>query len=417
MLFLLLLFHVVQPLETDPKLGDCEELVLVETIPDNLTFNDPVPNLATTAALLKLIDLTKDDLNIAEFYFDLRPEKLPGDGSESDGASIYKGIHDKGLYLAKSGGRIRVVHNTPDSSFPDKDTADLSAAGSINLKYIDVAKLLGSGIIHTKLWVADGLHFYVGSANMDWQSLRQKMFEVYWYLSDHPLPLPAGMWDTQYNLQNPMVIKPAQEKEGISLFLGSSPPPFCTKSRTNDIDGLLHVLNSAEKFISIEVMDYFPLVMYVEHPYYWPRIDDALRLAAFDRGVKVSLLVSIFPKHYLSNPDMYNYLSSLAAINGTNHHRVSVEVRIMEIPTFTPAQKSLQFARVNHAKFVVTDKHVFVSTSNWSGDYFVNTAGISAVIERDDSCGICDRLEKVFARDWGSPYANKLHPWRSDLVF
>ena len=28
-------------------------------------------------------------------------------------------------------------------------------------------------MLHTKLWIADTSHFYIGSANMDWQSLRQ----------------------------------------------------------------------------------------------------------------------------------------------------------------------------------------------------------------------------------------------------
>ena len=79
MLFLLLLFRLVQSLDvTTPGLGECEELVLVETIPDNLTFTDPVSNLPTTAALLKLIDLAEDELNIAEFYFSLRPDHPPG---------------------------------------------------------------------------------------------------------------------------------------------------------------------------------------------------------------------------------------------------------------------------------------------------------------------------------------------------
>ena len=29
------------------------------------------------------------------------------------------------------------------------------------------------GIVHTKLWVVDQKHFYLGSANMDWRSLSQ----------------------------------------------------------------------------------------------------------------------------------------------------------------------------------------------------------------------------------------------------
>lgn len=32
---------------------------------------------------------------------------------------------------------------------------------------------LTSGVLHTKFWVVDGKHIYIGSANMDWRSLTQ----------------------------------------------------------------------------------------------------------------------------------------------------------------------------------------------------------------------------------------------------
>ena len=32
---------------------------------------------------------------------------------------------------------------------------------------------MGGGILHTKLWLVDREHFYVGSANFDWRSLTQ----------------------------------------------------------------------------------------------------------------------------------------------------------------------------------------------------------------------------------------------------
>lgn len=33
--------------------------------------------------------------------------------------------------------------------------------------------LMGSGVLHTKLWVVDQKHVYIGSANMDWRSLTE----------------------------------------------------------------------------------------------------------------------------------------------------------------------------------------------------------------------------------------------------
>lgn len=41
-----------------------------------------------------------------------------------------------------------------------------------DVKYVDLERLTG-GIVHTKFWVVDGKHVYIGSANMDWRSLTQ----------------------------------------------------------------------------------------------------------------------------------------------------------------------------------------------------------------------------------------------------
>lgn len=32
---------------------------------------------------------------------------------------------------------------------------------------------LTGGVLHSKFWVVDGRHIYVGSANMDWRALTQ----------------------------------------------------------------------------------------------------------------------------------------------------------------------------------------------------------------------------------------------------
>lgn len=32
---------------------------------------------------------------------------------------------------------------------------------------------LTTGVLHTKFWVVDNKHIYIGSANMDWRSLTQ----------------------------------------------------------------------------------------------------------------------------------------------------------------------------------------------------------------------------------------------------
>lgn len=86
------------------------------------------------------------------------------------------------------------------------------------------------------------------------------------------------------------------------------------------------------------------------------------------------------------------------------------------VPT-SPDQAKIPYARVNHNKYMVTDKTAYIGTSNWSADYFTNTAGIGLVIEEtcdqhlDDCMGdrnatsIRAQVESIFMRDWNSPYA------------
>lgn len=104
-------------------------------------------------------------------------------------------------------------------------------------------------------------------------------------------------------------------------------------------------------------------------------------------------------------------------------------------------QKKIPYARVNHNKYMVTDRSAYIGTSNWSGDYFTNTAGIGLVLHDDEpahvhGAGSSDAradnqtvaeadadgqrnatereepkrtlrsdLEAVFERDWNSIYA------------
>lgn len=58
------------------------------------------------------------------------------------------------------------------------------------IREVDLQAVTG-GIIHTKLWVVDQKHFYVGSANMDWRSLSQVWFNVKYIYSAALYLLPS----------------------------------------------------------------------------------------------------------------------------------------------------------------------------------------------------------------------------------
>uniref|UniRef100_A0A914REJ2 Uncharacterized protein n=1 Tax=Parascaris equorum TaxID=6256 RepID=A0A914REJ2_PAREQ len=93
-------------------------------------------------------------------------------------------------------------------------------------------------------------------------------------------------------------------------------------------------------------------------------------------------------------------------------------------------QKEISFARVNHNKYMVTDRIAYVGfsfafigrkdswsilqyctktliiiigTSNWVGDYFLTTAGVGVALISPE---LVNSLNAVFLRDWNSQYAH-----------
>ena len=51
----------------------------------------------------------------------------------------------------------------------------------------------------------------------------------------------------------------------MCVFSQSSPKPLCPTGRTNDIDAVIHIIDTAKKYVHIAVMDYFPLYIYTRH--------------------------------------------------------------------------------------------------------------------------------------------------------
>lgn len=153
-------------------------------------------------------------------------------------------------------------------------------------------------------------------------------------------------------------------------FITSSPAPLSPKGRSNDIDGILYCIEKAEKFIYISVMDYAPLTVYSPKVKYWPVIDNALRSTAIDRRIRIRLLISWW-KHSRKSED--NFLASLMDLTNS-YKNVRIEIRRFVVPTNEEFDK-IPFGRVNHNKYMVTDSAAYIGTSNWYGDYFIDTAG------------------------------------------
>uniref|UniRef100_A0A224XGI0 Putative Phospholipase D3 n=2 Tax=Megacormus gertschi TaxID=1843536 RepID=A0A224XGI0_9SCOR len=404
--------------------GNCTEpcwVTLVESIPENLTYSTTLNHPSTFDGWLNLIHLAEHTIDIAAFYWTLRGSDVVPDPSDWQGEKIFQELLAAGTERKI---KISIVQNLPSYTQPDNDTKELEEKGAAVVRNIDFEKLIGKGILHTKMWIVDNKHFYIGSANMDWRALTQvkelgivayncscltsdlkKIFDAYWLLSesDHiPKPWPS-YFDTVFNKTHPAII--TINDTSTRAYLSSSPPQFCAKGRTSDINSILSVIKTAKKFIHIAVMDYFPAIIYTKHLKYWPVIDDALREAAVTRGIKIKVLASHW-QH--TRPIMLSFLRSLQALNSTG---ISIETKLFIVPTYSPSQAKIPYARVNHNKYMVTDDAAYIGTSNWSGDYFISTGGVGFILQNSENYTnsyIQVQLQAVFERDWFSEYAHPI---------
>lgn len=410
---------------------------LVESIPQGLDYPSGSPSfMSTYDAWQGLINASTSSIDIGALYWTLRSDEVANHSSSAQGEQIFQSLL---RYGRRGGGRkLRIAQNQPSRDNPNVDTIILAKKGGAEVRSVNFPKLIGAGVLHTKVWVVDGQHVYLGSANMDWRSLTQvkelgvliencsclaqdisKVFSVYWQMGADDARIPSK-WpeslSTKINANTPIKVNYSSD-HAANVYISSSPAEMNPKGRTHDLQAIKKTISKAEKFVYISVMDYFPTFLYQPHNTFWPEIDNAIRSAAIDNNVHVRMLISWW-NH--SRPAEDYYLRSLQDLSGAGKN-VNVEVKRFIVPTF-PDQVNIPFARVNHNKYMVTDKTAYIGTSNWSADYFTNTAGIALVVEDvcdqhlDDchgdrnSTSIRAQLESIFMRDWNSPYAVPLNP-------
>jgi len=140
-------------------------LQIVESIPLQVDLKSQYSTYDTWA---HMIQNAKSELLFGEFYFNLANTDV------QDGGWMGTAIAD----LVKSAHRdrnvtVRVVQNQPNDQFPDEDTKLWEKMGIAEVRSINWGYLVGAGILHTKLIIADRKAMYLGSANTDWTSLAQ----------------------------------------------------------------------------------------------------------------------------------------------------------------------------------------------------------------------------------------------------
>lgn len=412
-------------LPVDPSEGnfstDSCSMALVESIPlymdykGNATFGIPLEKVWKS-----LISMATQKLDVVSFYWSLTGEDT-GLNSSCDipGRDILAELEA----LPSRNVSVRLLTSIPSVQTNCTDFKVLQQKG-VHVREVDFGRLT-NGVLHSKFWIVDGKHLFIGSANMDWRALTQvkelgvvifncsslamdlqKIFNSYWEMgipnSSLPDPWPSK-YDTNISRHHPLLLK--EDNVSSQIYIAGSPPPFCPLSRTLDLDAILSIISGAQHYVDVAVMEYLPLIRFEKPQKYWPVIDDALKTAAFDRKVKIRMLISCGRD---SAPDMMSYLQSLAALD-SHHEHISIKIKLFIVPVGN--QTDVPFSRVNHNKYMVTDKVAYVGTSNWSGDYFTTTGGVSLVISQHaphpiwKAKALQSQLKAVFERDWHSEFA------------
>ncbi|TWW72237.1 5'-3' exonuclease PLD4 [Takifugu flavidus] len=408
------------PQESGGTADECR-MVLVESIPEQMRYKGNVTfGLPLEKAWKTLISMATEQVDLVSFYWTLTGEDI-GVNSSSDqpGRDILEGLGE----LPSRNISVRALASIPSVKANSTDLKILKQKG-VHVRRVNFGRLTG-GVLHSKFWIVDRKHIFIGSANIDWRALTQvkelgvviyncsslakdlhKIFQSYWVMGQANSSLPQrwpAEYDAAFDKHRPLLVKAGNVSS--RLYLTGSPPSFCPVSRTMDLEAIISIISEARHFVHIAVMDYSPTMPFEKPRRYWSLIDDTIRAAAYERKVKIRMLISC---GRASNPVMLPFLQSLAAMD--NHeHGISVQIKLYIVPVGN--QTDIPYSRVNHNKYMVTDKVAYIGTSNWSGEYFMNTAGVGLVIAQRSPPNVSEtevlqsQLGSVFDRDWNSEFA------------
>jgi phospholipase D3/4 len=235
----------------------------------------------------------------------------------------------------------------------------------------------------------------------------------------------ADKYATGYSARTPLGL--ALNGEQCGVFLSGCPQEVLGKGRTWDGEGLVHTIDDARKSVCISVMDFAPAGLYsrpnagppmgdegiipTDTPVWWPLLTDALLSALLTRKLYVRLLVSKWAHTSALIEPMLRALQSAADAGRADPYMSSgqLEIKLFMVPGWNSTSGSNRkfpgHTRVNHTKYIVTDRRINIGTSNMTWDYFASTAGSSF---NTDHSALVRTLQSVFDRDWASSYAWRL---------
>ena len=437
---------------------------LVETIPYGLEDLSRTDGVGYTHIVLeRLVSQAQQSIDLTVMYWSLLAdphgsEEMGLTSAQLDEMGAYYGrrLYQALIAAAERGVRIRILQSPGFDGNAESARLARLLPEQIEVRQIDMGQWYGDGIMHQKLWVFDKQHVYIGSANMDWRSLTQvkemgivveneaevaqealRYFEVWWSLvqlspitqqvfdpvaqvtrtvpswstllpvakrTSNPLSQPDSSPSCSMGQPMPLTL----HNQPGTWFLTRCPPELCTGERTSDLAALHTLIQQAEQTICLSVMDFVPASLYrAGETIWWPLLTDAL-LQAMLRGVQVRLLLSLWRYSPPMTVSFWQAWQEMA-LSLSHLGQGAIEVRFFIVPGWDQTEGNGRLypahTRVNHTKYIVTDKRLSIGTSNLTWDYFHNSAGCSF---NTDHPHLVTKLQEVFDRDWHSTYAHPL---------
>ena len=240
-----------------------------------------------------------------------------------------------------------------------------------------------------------------------------------------PSPLDGQQYATTSSIETPTQLELNGERGGV--FLTGCPREVLGRGRAWDGDGLVHTIDEARTSVCVSVMDFAPTSLFSrlkgespnqqdggipgDTPVWWPLLTDAILSAVLTRKVYVRLLVSKWAHSSGLIEPMLRALQSAADAGRADRFMTAgqLEIKLFIIPgwdsTTGSSRKYPGHTRVNHTKYIVTERRINIGTSNMTWDYFGATAGSSF---NADHQALVRTLQRVFDRDWASSYSWRL---------
>lgn len=395
---------------------------LVETVPETMISRAPFGSsmpLSTSEALVDLINGAKSEIKIVTPFIALGLEEAPI--ATTRGQKVINALINASYRDVK----IEIVTDYKEQ-LKFGNVANLRVLTSI-ATVISMSLPDDRASMQSRFILIDNKQMYLGSAGLEWVALsKTKQFGLkienctplvseFNQIFSNYVEVGRGLRssikpsDTQHsaNVDRSLMLKLSKDARNLyRVRIGESGlVSNSEKPRAKDLDNLISVIDRAQTFIYVSMSSYNPYDQVANK--YWPVLENALKRAVVDRGVKVKLLFADNSNLKYDPNDLnprYDVYRSLNRIQSPSMRGGSIMVRIFKIPN----QHELYRYNSKRDNYVLTESALYLSSSDWNEADYESNVNVGLVIERSKNtpsrgATFLETMVHLFDRDYFSP--------------